>query len=71
MVTKKKPARKARRLTWLDPAAQDLQSDRDKDAGDVREMFERGMFQPAAVHKIMLLMGDQELADRFWSQYGR
>lgn len=35
----------------------------------MREMFERGMFQPAAVHKIMLLMGDDEMAERFEKEY--
>jgi hypothetical protein len=45
-------------------------STRDEDHVDVAKMFERGLFRPASVRSIMLHMGEQTLARKFWKQYG-
>jgi hypothetical protein len=45
-------------------------STRPEDNADVDKMFERGLFDPASVRRIMLHMGEASLAHRFWKKYG-
>ncbi len=47
-----------------------FRSARDKDRGDFKELYERGMFDPQRIRTIMLHMGDKLLAQRFWLKYG-
>lgn len=46
-----------------------FQSERDKDHGDVDEMYERGLFNPEEVRRIIEHF-DLELAERFHKEYG-
>jgi len=48
-----------------------FRSKREKDQADVKEMYERGMFDPAEVRTIMRHMGEKILAHRFWLKYGK
>jgi len=45
-------------------------STRPEDNADVGKMFERGLFDSAAVRRIMIHMGETSLAQRFCKQYG-
>jgi len=47
-----------------------FRSTRDKDRADVTELWERGLFDPAHVRRIMLYMDEKALAARFWKKYG-
>lgn len=45
-------------------------STRQDDNADVAKMFERGLFDPASVRRVMLHMGERQLAKKFWREYG-
>jgi hypothetical protein len=47
-----------------------FQSTREKDHEDVDAMSERGLFDPKAVHRILLHMDEPALARKFWREYG-
>jgi hypothetical protein len=51
--------------------ASKFQSDREEDHADVKVMYERGLFDPAAVAEIFRNMDSDDLAEEFLVKYGR